>query len=116
MNKPNRIRVLIGDRHPIFRSGLNQLLSGQPGISVVGEAANGEEMLKLMDEHHPSILLLDSILVEQPGTDLLSELQEKHKDLRVILLTPSERDGSGGTSRGIAAGILPKQAPFDTLM
>ncbi|MBI2816934.1 MAG: response regulator transcription factor [Acidobacteria bacterium] len=115
MNRSNRIRVLIGDRQPIFRTGLNQLLSNQPGISVVGEAADGEETLKLTDERKPSILLLDSILVESPGTDILQQLQQKHKSVKVILLTPSEREGSGSLGN-MAAGILPKQAAFDTLL
>lgn len=115
MNKTNRIRVLIGDRQPIFRTGLNQLLSNQPGIAVVGEAADGEETLKLTDERKPSILLLDSILIETPGSDILQQLQQKHKSVKVILLTPSERQG-GNALGDTAAGILPKQAAFDTLM
>ncbi len=116
MNKPSKIRILIGDRQPIFRSGLNQLLSKEPGIAVVGEAEDGEQALKLADERKPSILLLDTLLIELQGPDLLLELQQKHKNLRVILMTPSERDENGGVLRRKAAGMIPKQAPFDTLL
>lgn len=116
MNKSPKIRVLIGDRQPIFRSGLSQLLSSQPGIAVVGEAGDGEQALKMADERKPSIVLLDSLLIELEGPDILQELQQKHKNLRVILLTPSVRDESGLMLRKKAAGIVPKQAPFEALL
>ncbi len=114
MTKANKIRVLIGDRQPIFRTGLNQLLSRAPGISVVGEAEDNDEALKLVDERKPSIVILDSLLLDGNGNDILKELQTKHSDVRVIVLTPSDREQDA--LRGRTAGVVPKQAPLDVLL
>lgn len=116
MNKSPKIRILISDRQPIFRTGLSQLLSKEPGISVVGEAEDVAQTLKMAEERKPSVMLLDSLLIELQGPDILQELQQKHKDLKVILLTPSERGDDSGVLRKKAAGILPKQAAFDSLL
>jgi len=118
ISKSPRIRVLIGDRQPIFRSGLNQLLSKEPGITVVGEAEDCEQTLKLTNERKPSILLLDSFLVEpgSAGAGILEELQHKHKNVKVILLTPTERGDRSEMLKAKGVGVIPKQAPFDSLL
>jgi two-component system, NarL family, nitrate/nitrite response regulator NarL len=117
MSKANKIRILIGDRQPIFRNGLNRLLSQQPDITVVGEVEDAKQALKLADEKKPSILLLDSMLVERDGQDFIRELQQKHKQLRIIFMTPSERaDDSSAVLRKMAAGILSKQVPLEGLL
>ena len=117
MNKANKIRILIGDRQPIFRNGLNRLLSQQPDITVVGEAEDAKQALQLVDEKKPSILLLDSLLVERDGQEFMKELQQKHKQLRIIFMTPSERaDDTTATFRKMAAGILSKQVPLEGLL
>ena len=117
MNKANKIRILIGDRQPIFRNGLNRLLSQQADITVVGEAEDAKQALMLADEKRPTLLLLDSLMVERDGPEFVRELQQKHKQLRIILMTPSERaDESSGVLRKMAAGIIPKQIPLEGLL
>lgn len=117
MSKANKIRILIGDRQPIFRNGLNRLLSQQPDITVVGEAEDAKQALKLVDEKKPTILLLDSLLMERDGQELVRELQQKHKQVRVIFMTPSERaDDFSTTFRKMAGGIIPKQIPLEGLL
>jgi DNA-binding NarL/FixJ family response regulator len=116
MSKSPKTRVVIVDRQPIFRSGLNELLSRE-GIAVVGEAEDGEGTLKAVDESKPTVVLLDSMLAEAENSTILQDLQQKHKGTKVILLTPSDRDGaSGQIGRGKSAGVLPKQASFETLI
>lgn len=117
MSKANKIRIVIGDRQPIFRNGLTRLLSQQPDITVVGEVEDAKQALKLLEEKKATILLLDSLLMEQDAQELIRELQQNHKHVRVILMTPSERaDDSSATFRKIAAGILPKQVPLEGLL
>ncbi len=117
MNKRKKIRILIGDGQPIFRSGLRHLLSKESAISVVGEAEESEQILKMVSTRKPTILILDSLLVERNGLDILQELQQKHKNVRVILLTPSEKEeDSWRVFRTRTAGLVPKQASFVTLV
>src|ERR1035437_5874881 len=84
MTKANKIRILIGDRQPIFRNGLSRLLSQQSDITVVGEAEDAMQALKLVDEKKPTIVLLDSLLMERDGQEFIRELQQNHKQVRVI--------------------------------
>ena len=53
------IRIVIADDHPIFRDGLRKLLTLEPDFRVVAEARDGKEVLEVLDEHQPDILLLD---------------------------------------------------------
>ena len=67
-----KINIALADDHTIFRDGLRQLLSTEPDFEVVGEAKNGTEVLDLVRELQPDILLLD---LKMPGLDGLSALQ-----------------------------------------
>ncbi len=117
MPRTTKIRVLIGDRQPIFRSGLSYLLAQQPGISVVGEAGDNEQTLKMAEERKPNIVLLDSMMLEHNGPELLQELHHKYKNLRVILLTPTEKEAdSAEMYRKRAAGVMPKQSALENLV
>jgi DNA-binding NarL/FixJ family response regulator len=117
MAKGKRIRVLIADRQPIFCTGLHHLLSRKPGIFVVGEAENSEQALKMVNEQKPTILILDSLLIESNGLDIMQELQQEHKNVRVIFLTPlEEEENSRRDLRMKAAAVIPKQAPLEMLI
>ena len=117
MATKKRIRVLIADRQPVFCSGLHHLLSRKPGIFVVGEAENREQALEMVKERKPAILLLDSLLIESNGSELLQELQKEQKTIKVILLTPQEEEeNSVRDLRTKAAGVIPKQSPLDVLI
>src|SRR5438045_2405722 len=76
------IRIVIADDHPIFRDGLRKLLSLEPDFRVVAEACDGKEVLEVLDQHQPDILLLD---LKMPGLDGLSALQKlqnsRHKKI-----------------------------------
>ena len=53
------IRILLADDHPIFRDGLKRLLEAEPGFTVIGEASNGVEAVRLVKQLKPELLLLD---------------------------------------------------------
>src|SRR5579872_4560689 len=110
MPKTNKIRVLITDAQPIFRSGLRHLLSRRPGILVVGEAGDSKETCKLVSEEKPTILLLDSLMLEMNGLKNWSELTEKHKDVKIIVLTSDDGQERGEAILSVRpAAILSKQ-------
>jgi len=103
------IRLLIVDDQALVRMGFRMLLDAEPGISVVGEAASGEEALVLAAELEPDVVLMD---VRMPGLDGIAttrRLLEVSPRSRVIILTTFDLDeyAFGGLRAG-ASGFLVK--------
>ena len=118
MGKREKIRILIGDQRPVFRAGLRKLLSKESGFTVVGEAEDGRQLLKRVRDIKPAVLLLEAPLAGGVETEfgVLRELQRKHKSLRVIALTSSEREEEAMRSvRRSLAAVLSKRTPFSLL-
>ena len=87
MTPPQMIRVLLVDDHAVVRSGLSYFLSTTDDIEVVGEAANGEQALRLCAELHPDVVLMDMIMPQMDGFTAMQQLRQRHPDIRVIALT-----------------------------
>src|SRR5258708_5011740 len=84
------IRIVIADDHPIFRDGLRKLLSLEEDFKVVAEARDGKEVLEVLEEHQPDILLLDLKMPGLDGLTALQKLQNSRSKTKVIVLTASE--------------------------
>jgi two-component system, NarL family, response regulator DegU len=79
------IKVVIADDHALFRDGLRRILSLEKDILVVGEAANGDDVIKVVERTKPDILLLD---LKMPKGDVVQNLLEvgaKYPATRVII-------------------------------
>jgi DNA-binding NarL/FixJ family response regulator len=86
--KPQTVRIVIADDHPIFRDGLRRLLEAEPDLKVLGEASDGAEAVKLARQLKPDILLLDLAMPKHPGLEALRDLATGGgSPVRVILLT-----------------------------
>ena len=87
--KPQQIRLVIADDHPIFRNALRRLLETETDFTVLGEASDGAEAVKLARQVKPDILLLDLAMPKHPGLEALRELSmpANATPVRVILLT-----------------------------
>ena len=81
------IRVLIGDDHNLVRAGIRSLLEKLPGIEVVAEASDGQEVLRLAGEHHPNVVLMDIAMPKLNGLDATRRVTESHPNVRVIILS-----------------------------
>jgi DNA-binding NarL/FixJ family response regulator len=110
------IRVLVADDHPIVRDGLVAILSTQPDISIVGEAANGREVLEQVLRLQPDVLLLDLEMPEMDGVEALRRLRDAGAVVRTIVFTAFDSDERilGAVQAG-AQGYLLKGAPRDEL-
>jgi two-component system response regulator NreC len=81
------IRILLADDHTILRQGLKLILSSQPDLEVVGEAANGHEVVQLAQELRPDIVLLDVAMPELNGIDATRRMMETNPRLRILVLS-----------------------------
>jgi len=84
------IRVVLADDHPIVRDGLKKLLTLEDDIVVVGEASDGRELLQVVNETRPDVVLLDLRMPNMDGLTTLHAFQELSFKPRVIVLTASE--------------------------
>ena len=81
------IRILLADDHAVLRSGLRLLIESQPDLTVVSEAGDGAEMLRLAGELQPDVILLDINMPEMDGLTALPQLREVAPGSRVLILT-----------------------------
>jgi DNA-binding NarL/FixJ family response regulator len=110
------IRVLLVDDQTMFREGLRTLLSVQPDFEVVGEAANGEEALRLIATLHPQVVLMDLRMPVLDGVAATRRLRATGVDSRVIVLTTFDDDENVFEAlRAGAVGYLLKDAPTEKL-
>jgi two-component system, NarL family, nitrate/nitrite response regulator NarL len=112
-----KIRIVIADDHTIFRDGLRRLLDLEEEFEVVGEAADGAEAVAMVQQHQPSILLLDLAMPKMPGLEALRELSQRHSATRSILLTAAiERRQIIEALQMGACGIVMKDSATQVLL
>ncbi len=105
------IRVLIGDDHTILRQGLRRILAEDPDLTVVGEAADGEQVVALALELVPAVVLMDVQMPELSGIEAARRIRTAHPEIRILMLTVSDRDEDlFGALRAGARGYLLKSA------
>ncbi len=83
----DKTTILIADDHPVLRDGITLLLQKEADFEVVGQAANGEEAVRLANEKSPNVVLMD---VEMPGIDGLEatrQIKADHPETSVLVLT-----------------------------
>ncbi|MBC7869362.1 MAG: response regulator transcription factor, partial [Chitinophagaceae bacterium] len=106
------IRILIADDHPIVREGLVMMLGTQPDFVVVGEAANGVEVIEIGSALQPDVILLDLEMPLMDGLETIRRLRELCPNVRVLVFTAFDTDDRivGAVQAG-AKGYLLKGAP-----
>jgi DNA-binding NarL/FixJ family response regulator len=98
-------RIIIADDQALFREGLRTLLSTRPDMDVVGEAANGDEAVALVEQLRPSVVLMDLRMPKVDGIQATARLRERCPDIPVLVLTTFDDDANlFGALRAGAAG------------
>ena len=83
----NLIKIILADDHKLVRQGMRSLLEAQPGYEIVGEASNGLEALKLMEELSPDIALLDVMMPDLNGIEAAKIAQQRGYKSKLIILS-----------------------------
>jgi DNA-binding NarL/FixJ family response regulator len=106
------VRVLLVDDDTLVRAALTMMLDGANGISVVGEAADGDEVPAAVDAHAPNVVLMDLRMPRTDGITATRRLRSRSRAPEVIVLTTFDADENVlGALRAGASGFLLKDAP-----
>jgi DNA-binding NarL/FixJ family response regulator len=84
---PDKISVLLVDDHSLVRRGFRRILEDEPDIAVVGEAADGSEAIRLTDELHPKVIVMDCAMPGVNGLDATRQILAKHPEALVLMLS-----------------------------
>ncbi|RVU25192.1 response regulator transcription factor [Streptomyces antnestii] len=111
------IRVVLADDQPLVRSGLRVLIADTPGLEVVGEAANGEEAVRLAKETAPDVVVMDIRMPGMNGIEATSLVTAGPGAPRVLVLTTfDEDDYVYGALRAGASGFAVKDMALDDIL
>jgi two-component system, NarL family, nitrate/nitrite response regulator NarL len=107
----SKIRIVVADDHPIFRDGLCKLLALEEDFDVVAQAQDGRQVLDVLQQYAPDILLLDLKMPGLDGLATLQRLQAVKNKTRVIVLTASDDKNEFVQAMKLGtSGIVLKQA------
>ena len=117
MSSRERIRVMVVDDHSIMRVGLKQVLEQSGEFEVVGDAADGEEAVRVAAEVSPDVVVMDVMMPGKDGVEACREIMESAPDTRVVMLTASTEESAvvEAVAAG-ATGYLQKETDRERLL
>lgn len=111
------IRVAIVDDHTLVRDALADLISAEPDFEVVADAGDAEAAVRAIAEARPDVLLLDIVLPDANGLDLIDRIRERSPATRVLILSMhSEPEHAAAARERGASGLIAKSAPIEELI
>jgi NarL family two-component system response regulator LiaR len=113
----DNIRVLLADDHAVVREGLRTLIGTEPGMEVVGEAADGVETVLKARALQPDVILLDMVMPRKDGLEAINEIMRQDPGARILVLTSFSHDDKVFPAiKSGALGYLLKNASPQTLL
>lgn len=112
-----QLRVLIADDHGVVRKGLRSLLGEYSELEVVGEAANGRDVVKLAAGHSPHVILMDVAMPLLNGVEAAEQVRKVNSDIGIIMLTmhADESYVLRALNAGVKGYLLKESAEEDLL-
>ena len=113
----NPIRILVAEDHLVARVGVTTIVNLQPDMTVVAEAANGQQAVELYRKHQPDVALLDMRMPGITGVEAAAAIRKEFPNARMIALTTY--GGDEDIRRALAAGVhayLTKDVLHDELL
>lgn len=111
------LRVLLADDHAILRQGLKLLLQSQPGVQVVGEAADGAAVVQQAQDLKPDVVVMDISMPGMSGLVATRTLKQLQPDIRIVVLTRHEdQTHLEELLRAGAGGYVSKQSPPEQIL
>ena len=111
------IKVLIADDHEIFRRGLLDALKAEPSLHVVGQAQNGTEALRMVEELRPHVAVLDIKMPKPDGLEVARRLREAGLPVEVVILTMYDDEDmlNEALDHGVKGYVLKESASTDII-
>ncbi len=110
-----KTRVLIVDDSSVVREGLSSIIKTQLDIEVVGDARNGLEALRKVEELYPNVILMDARMPEMDGIEATRHIKEHFPDTKVLLLTAYDNHIKEALTAGVSH-YLTKDCRADDLL
>lgn len=86
------VKVFLVEDHEIVRQGIKALLEGESDIVVTGEASNGVEMLKKLENGQPDVVLMDMNMPEMSGVECTTQVKKKYPGIKVLILSMHDHE------------------------
>jgi DNA-binding NarL/FixJ family response regulator len=117
LREGRRPTVLIADDHTLFRSGLAALLDKDRRVELIGQAANGEEAVRMVEELNPDVVLMDLKMPVMEGSEATRLIRGRHPEVAVIILSSFSGDSHllGALEAG-AHGYVLKDTSISTII
>jgi len=117
MGTKTPVRVLVVDDHRHIHDVITRVLIGNPDISIVGQAANGAEAVRLCEEVKPDLVLMDVVMPVMDGMQATERIREKYPDLKIVVLSSfQDHESVHQLLRGGAVGYITKDAITNDLV
>ena len=114
---PDKVRVLLVDDHDLVRRGMRTMLETDDSIEVVGEAQDGSEVLALVEETFPDVVLVDVVMPNVDGIAATSQIKDAFPNIGVVVLSGhDERQFVFDAVKAGASGYLLKTADLDEVL
>lgn len=111
------IHVVVADDHPIVRQGICQLIDRQADMAVVGQAADGAELIGVLEASPPDVVVLDLSMPHLQGLELVQLVRERHPGVAIVVFSMQRPDLVGrGLVRAGVLGFVRKSRPVEELV